>query len=117
MVFRMTPDNGKKWTALHKVMKRDWFGRRWIIQEIALAARAKLYCGQEWVDWKRFKIAVSLFNSAESRDQAISRALNKSAISGYRPDFLGDVRSLAATRLVELTSNISRRSGTKKITA
>ena len=103
--------NSPEWIALHSLMKRPWFNRRWIVQEIALAARAKLYCGEDWVDWERFKIAVSLFNSAESRDQAISRTLNTMAISGYRPDYLGDINSLAATRLVQLTSNIYRRSG------
>lgn len=106
--------NSPQWIALHSLMKRPWFNRRWIVQEIALAARAKLYCGEDWVDWERFKIAVSLFNSAESRDQAISRTLNTMAISGYRPDYLGDINSLAATRLVQLTSNIYRRSGPTK---
>ena len=104
--------NNTEWIALHSLMKRPWFNRRWIVQEVALAARAKLYCGEDWVDWERFKIAVSLFNSAESRDQAISRTLNTMAISGYRPDYLGDIKSLAATRLVQLTSNIYRSSGT-----
>ena len=106
--------NSAEWIALHPLMKRPWFKRRWIVQEIALAARAKFYCGEDWVDWERFKIAVSLFNSAESRDQAISRTLNTMAISGYRPDYLGDINSLAATRLVQLTSNIYRRSGPMK---
>ena len=104
--------NSPEWIALHSLMKRPWFNRRWIVQEVALAARAKLYCGEHWVDWERFKIAVSLFNSAESRDQAISKTLNTMAISGYRPDYLGDISSLAATRLVQLTSNIYRSSGT-----
>ena len=106
--------NSPEWIALHSLMKRPWFNRRWIVQEIALAARAKLYCGEHWVDWERFKVAVSLFNSAESRDQAISRTLNTMAISGFRPDYLGDINSLAATRLVQLTSNIYRRSGPTK---
>ncbi len=108
--------NSPEWVALHSLMKMPWFSRRWIVQEVALAARAKLYCGEDWVDWERFKIAVSLFNSAESRDQAISRTLNTMAISGYRPDYLGDINSLAATRLVQLTSNIYRRSGTMNAT-
>ena len=106
--------NSPEWIALHSLMKRPWFNRRWIVQEIAMAERAKLYCGEHWVDWERFKVAVSLFNSAESRDQAISRTLNTMAISGYRPDYLGDINSLAATRLVQLTSNIYRRSGPTK---
>ena len=108
--------NSPEWVALHSLMKRPWFNRRWIVQEVALAAQAKLYCGQDWVDWERFRIAVSLFNSAESRDQAISRTLTTLAISGYRPDYLGDINSLAATRLVQLTSNIYRKSGTMNAT-
>lgn len=108
--------NSPEWIALHSLMKRPWFNRRWIVQEIALAAQAKLYCGQDWVDWERFRIAVSLFNSAKSRDQAISRTLTTLAISGYRPDCLGDINSLAATRLVQLTSNIYRKSGTMNAT-
>ena len=105
-----------EWIALHSLMKRPWFNRRWIVQEVALAAGAKLYCGKDWVDWEDFKVAVSLFNSAESRDQAVSRTLNTIEISGFRPDYLGDINSLAATRLVQLTSNIYRTSGTMNAT-
>src|SRR6266566_2663695 len=34
-----------KWQALLMLMQRPWFSRRWVVQEIALASRAKLYCG------------------------------------------------------------------------
>ena len=34
------------WKAFLELMTRPWFNRRWVIQEIALAKRATIYCGK-----------------------------------------------------------------------
>ena len=49
----------KHWGALSSLMKRKWFSRRWVVQEIALAKRATLYCGSAEADWSDFAVAVS----------------------------------------------------------
>jgi hypothetical protein len=34
-----------KWYALSRLMNRPWFSRRWVVQELAFANEAKIYCG------------------------------------------------------------------------
>jgi hypothetical protein len=39
----------KKWGALLELMQRKWFSRRWVVQEIALAQTATIYCGTDFI--------------------------------------------------------------------
>jgi hypothetical protein len=103
------PKNSNNWMALSSLMKREWFSRRWVVQEITLARTATIYCGDASVDWADFAVAVSLFESVETEARSISRTIQQSGPSGM-PDLLGEIRSLGATRLVEATSNLFRKS-------
>ncbi|KFA79077.1 hypothetical protein S40288_07030 [Stachybotrys chartarum IBT 40288] len=53
----------KKWNAIIKslilMLQRPWFLRTWIIQEVALARRAEVLCGQHATSWDDFYKAVS----------------------------------------------------------
>lgn len=40
----------RDWKALDALLKRPWFNRRWVIQEIALAPTATVHCGEQHVD-------------------------------------------------------------------
>jgi hypothetical protein len=42
----------EKWGALLDLMQRQWFSRRWAVQEIALARDAMIYCGADKMPWK-----------------------------------------------------------------
>lgn len=42
-----SPEASKKWGALLDLMQRKWFSRRWVVQEIALARDAIIYCGKD----------------------------------------------------------------------
>ena len=43
------------WSALHEIMKRPYWSRLWIIQEIVLgSSSAVLYCGNRSVKWESF---------------------------------------------------------------
>lgn len=104
---RRTP---QEWAALSSLMRRTWFSRRWVVQEIALAARATLYCGNAYVDWSDFADAVSLFEAVESESHTISKSIMNSDLFDHIPDFLGEIKFLGATRLVDATSNLFRKS-------
>ena len=73
----------KEWAALLSLMKRTWFGRRWVIQEVALARRAWLHCGREFITWDDFADAVRLF---EERTETIEEHFIKAPDFGYRKD-------------------------------
>ena len=109
------PSTPKEWGALSSLMKRKWFSRRWVVQEIALAKRATLYCGSAEAEWSDFAVAVSLFETAETKGHLISKSIMNSPLFNHVPDFLGEIKSLGATRLVDATSNLFRKSDTGQV--
>jgi hypothetical protein len=66
-----------KWDALLELMQRPWFSRRWVVQEIALAKRARIYCGKESIPWRKFAIAVELFVEVETATHRLSEVMKK----------------------------------------
>jgi hypothetical protein len=104
------PKMGEKWLAMSMLMKRPWFSRRWVVQEIALAERGILYCGRDQIAWQEFADAVSLFVEAESVTHKLSNVMRKDQKFDQIPDFYGNVPALGAARLVDATSNLFRSS-------
>ena len=93
-----------EWAALADLMKREWFSRRWVVQEIALAKAARLYCGDSSADWSDFAVAVSLFEAAQ-----------KHIDFNRHPYYLGEISNIGASRLVDATSNLFRRAKSGEI--
>jgi hypothetical protein len=104
----------RNWAALINLMKRPWFSRRWVVQEIALSPSANntIYCGKEQVPWQDFADAVSLFVNVESATHKLSDVMKLENLFNHMPDFFGDVSSLGAALLVDATSNLFRNSST-----
>jgi hypothetical protein len=99
----------KHWAALIRLMKRPWFSRRWVVQEIALSPRGgTIYCGKDSNSWQDFADAVSLFVEVESATHRLSDVMRLDHSFGNIPNFFGDVFSLGAALLVEATSNLFR---------
>lgn len=94
-----------EWLALSKLMRRPWFSRRWIIQEIALARTATLHCGSDWLPWEIFAEAVMLFTWGQSKVYSTLRTAGDCSASS-----LGDLRESAAARLIQAQDNIFRKS-------
>lgn len=97
----------RDWAALSTLMRRPWFSRRWIVQEIAVAKAAILHCGDSMVPWQEFAHAISLFSSNQNK---VRQLLRQSRKFHNHPDYLGDVTELGATRLVATSENIFRKS-------
>jgi hypothetical protein len=106
----MDESNHDKWKALTKLMMRDWFSRRWIIQEIALAKRAELLCGKAHLDWEFFADAISLFNVLESGKRTVNTLMMARKEFKHMPDYLGSISALGAARLVDVTDHLFQRS-------
>ena len=45
------PSYYEKWSALGQLFSNPWWERVWVIQEVVLARKAKLYCGGLTLDW------------------------------------------------------------------
>jgi hypothetical protein len=85
-----------EWASLLSLMKSSWFGRRWVLQEVALARKAFLHCGKDWVTWDDFADAVRLF---EERTPTIQEHFMKASELGFRSDLVQDIKAMSATRL------------------
>lgn len=97
----------REWVALSGLIRRPWFSRRWIIQEIALAKKATVYCGGACVEWEEFANAVSLLVHSKEN---VRQLLRRSSEYCNHPDYLGDVSQSAAARLIDTSDNMFRKS-------
>lgn len=79
-------------------MRRDWFSRRWIVQEIGFARRAIVYCGNEQIRWEELADAVLL---VAPRAAELSARLRKEPNYKYPRGYLGNLETFGATRLVD----------------
>lgn len=95
-----------KWAALVELMRCEWFSRRWVVQELALAHDATLHYGSDHVNWKDFADAVAIF---ATRFDSIKQLFLPSREFNYNVEYLGDVEALGANILVDVTANHFRR--------
>jgi hypothetical protein len=98
--------NTRDWAALSELMRRPWFSRRWVVQEIAFAKFATVHCGPNIISWPELADAVALFGS---RGPEIAQLFKRDKSFGHRADFLGDVEALGANRLVQTIGKLFRR--------
>jgi len=61
-----------QWKALLELMQREWFSRRWVVQEVALAPKAIIHCGPAKLSWTKFAVAVELFVEVETATHRLS---------------------------------------------
>jgi hypothetical protein len=97
-----------QWCAFRSLLQMSWFKRRWIIQEVAFARKASVYCGALIMPWERLAASISLFADARYELRKMLRGDMK---TGNNPDYLGEVDSYSAKTLVECISSMFRRSG------
>src|ERR1051326_1042004 len=93
----------------------SWFSRRWVVQEIALAKEATLYCGREKIPWKDFADAVQLFVEVETATHRLSEVMQKDPQFYHVPRWFDYVSALGASLLVDATGTLFRLTdGTRK---
>jgi hypothetical protein len=102
------PKNAEKWRAFLGLMQRDWFSRRWCVQEIALATTARVYCGPDELEWREIAIAVELFVEVETVTHRLSELLKNDAKSNIAPNWFEHISELGASLLVNATARIFR---------
>ncbi|KAK8051720.1 hypothetical protein PG993_003105 [Apiospora rasikravindrae] len=106
--------NADKWQALLALMQRPWFGRRWVVQEIALALDAQVYCGPDEIPWKDFAVAVELFVEVETATHRLSEVIQKDEMFYHVPGWFEYVSHLGASLLVGATAKVFRATETQK---
>ncbi|KAI1872366.1 uncharacterized protein JN550_004085 [Neoarthrinium moseri] len=108
LLARSKPEEAtlKYWVAFAALLRRPWFSRRWVIQEVAFAKRAALRCGDNIVNWLDFVDAVELFFRKLNRIRALYSA---SELSKQRPDALNRVESAGALALLQASNGVLRK--------
>lgn len=109
----MTDSHSDAWDAFATLLRRPWFSRRWIVQELTRAKTAMMYCGPNRVLWKDFADAVSLF--LENQD-LIRPLFKKSNAFDNDPNYIGDLEELSAVRLVQASDHLFHRDEEGRIT-
>ena len=94
-----------RWGAFVALMRRAWFSRRWVVQELALAKKAYLRCGDVSVNWLDFVVAVEFFIE---RFDTIAALYIDSALFKQKVLALGDIRASAAPKMVTVTNAFVR---------
>jgi hypothetical protein len=97
-----------KWDSLLELIQRPWFSRRWVIQEIALARDAMIYCGGDNITWKDFAAAIELLVEAETTAHRLSETMKKSPLSRPLAKWFEFISALRASLLVAATGKMSR---------
>ncbi|KAF1847634.1 HET-domain-containing protein [Cucurbitaria berberidis CBS 394.84] len=103
-------DASKKWVALLDLMQRPWFSRRWVVQELALAQKAVIYCGHDRISWNKFAIAVELLVEVETATHRLSEVMKKDRQYQYIPSYFEFVSALGASLLVDANERLFRES-------
>ncbi|KAF2994455.1 hypothetical protein E8E14_002076 [Neopestalotiopsis sp. 37M] len=98
----------QQWQALMMLMQAPWFSRRWVIQEIALAREAEVYCGKDSIPWKEFAVAVELFVEVETATHRLSEIMQKDEKFRHVPGWFEYVSELGASLLVQATGKVFR---------
>ena len=98
----------RKWQALMSLMQRDWFFRRWVVQEIALSSAATVYCGPHEIPWKSFAVAVELFVEVETATHRLSEVMKRDEKFRHVPGWFEYVSELGASLLVQATGKVFR---------
>ncbi|KAF2735832.1 hypothetical protein EJ04DRAFT_575812 [Polyplosphaeria fusca] len=99
-----------RWSHLISTLKNTaWFGRRWIIQEIASSRSASVHCGKEVVHWDDLADAISLLHE---NYEALEQHFGDDTKFAEQ---VSEVPSLNATHLVKALANVCRKSSTGEI--
>ncbi|KIW42859.1 uncharacterized protein PV06_06367 [Exophiala oligosperma] len=96
-----------KWNAFRNLMQRPWFKRRWIVQEVAFAQQAEVYCGRDKLSWDELASAMSLF---ATKGHELRKIFQKSEKYCYNADHLGEIDAYGAKTLVDTIESMFRKS-------
>lgn len=99
----------KNWSDLLDLMRCSWFSRRWVIQELALARKATVHCGEAYVHWQDFSDAIGLFVVNYDRVRELFRRSSERAIVSNYENF-SELEPLGAKVLVDAITNTFRKS-------
>lgn len=94
------------WACFGRLIKRPWFRRRWIIQEVACARRLAVRVADRIVSWQDFSDAVDFYLTNNHRMRMLYR---RSTLYPIMPTALDGIEDSEAATLMRLSRNIFRK--------
>jgi Heterokaryon incompatibility protein (HET) len=64
--FGLSPPDESVWSAISNLYNRSWMQRLWVIQEVVLARRLRIFCGlsaMEWDTFAQFCVNLEIFDT------------------------------------------------------
>ncbi|KAJ9145309.1 HET-domain-containing protein [Pleurostoma richardsiae] len=102
----------RSWIAFADLLKRPWFRRRWVIQEIAYAKRVAIRCGEKVLSWLDFADAIEILMR---RLDKVAGLYNRSTLYAHDADALDHVYSGRALALVNAINTVFRKTRTGEV--
>ena len=96
------------WSAIIDMLQREWFIRRWILQEILFARDSVVYYGSESILWQDFADAVSLFLKVQISTRAISDIMKTDPSYYHVPGWLRYASDLGAGIMIGTSQSLFR---------
>ncbi|KAK3360953.1 heterokaryon incompatibility protein-domain-containing protein [Lasiosphaeria ovina] len=106
MADKLTVIYATHWTELLYLLRRRWFSRRWIIQELALAKNAEVRCGTKRKHWRDFADAFSIF---ALHFDAIIRLIKGRTELEKALEGIKDIKPLGARIFIDVLANTFQR--------
>jgi hypothetical protein len=103
---RLSDETFHSWIAFSCLLQREWFRRRWVIQEVACAKRLSIRIGDDILSWVDFADAVELFFGHFNR---IKELYEVSDLAQYDPDALNGITSSGVITIIDLSRNAFRK--------
>ncbi|CAG8958297.1 hypothetical protein HYFRA_00000652 [Hymenoscyphus fraxineus] len=104
------PDQVESARDVIRLMRNKWFSRRWVVQELALARKARVVYGKEKMGWSDFSDAIAIFIQYKDRIIPPVQSLLKSTVASTEEvDAAKSIEDLGANILVDFTNSFFRR--------
>ena len=94
--------------TLEELLRNQWFRRLWIVQELALAKRALLYCGNKTMEWVEFSAYVERIYSEHTRLSELLGPLWEDRL--YQSDSIYRLAASPASLFVRVVKNVFEKS-------
>ena len=99
--FSVKGSSAQQWSAFIALMRREWFRRRWVVQELAFAKEAFLLCGDDTVHWIDYCSAVEFYRH---RSDTIAALYDDSPEVRQQLTVLGDLQASGAGKMISVTN-------------
>jgi hypothetical protein len=99
----------QNWVAIRDLLRREWFSRLWVFQEVGLAARATIIVGHDSLDWNSFAVGLHWIwanrtEVNESTEEVAIEEFGPSNIAGFLYRWRRNV--IGFTQLMDVTKNL-----------